>query len=338
MTKKYIRRRLLSAAALLTCSVPAAFAQLGDVATILEGGTADANVILKEYMNPFAQGFGASLNTGWVQSAKPHGFLPIPGFHVRASLGLSLVPGAGESFTINPANLSNLELAPGSPANSPTIAGSSGASTYTFRTKANNPVQTSFSMPGGTGLPYVLVPTIQAGIGFLKKSQINLRYVPKTEVSKFGSLEMFGVGLQHEVLQYIPIAKRIPLVNMSVVGGYSSFKMSKNLGSGKDLAWTTNAWNINLVAGATTPLISILSVYAGAGFEGATSTMKLNGTYSILNGTQTVTDPIDMEFEGGNGFRLLGGLRFRLGLLTLNAEYTKAEYSTASIGFGLGFR
>jgi hypothetical protein len=328
------KKALLAAALAVFTTVPVA-AQLGDLDNLLRGGVQDANYLLTGYMEPFASGFGSSLNTGWIQSAQPHGFLPIPGFHLRISMQVTALPSSARTFEIDPAKLSELEVR-NNVFKTPTVSGSRNGATASFNFKTDPTNTEVFSLPAGTGLAYVPSPMIQVGIGLPKKSQLMVRYVPTQDLGRFGSIGLWGVGFQHEVLQYIPIAKRIPLLNMSVVGGYTSLSMSKNLGSGRDLNWTTNAWNANLIAGLTTPFIKILSVYAGAGYESASSNLKMTGTYSTNTGN--VTDPIDLKFDSGGNVRLVGGLRFKLALLTLNAEYTKSQYSTGTVGVGLSFR
>lgn len=312
-------------------------AQLGDLSNILKGGTADANYLMGEYMSPFAEGFGASLNNGWIQSAQPHGFLPIPGFHVRVSANVSLIPADARSFSIDPSRLTDLEVTNGV-TSSPTISGKKSATTAQFNLK-DDPFNTPlFTMPKGIGVSFVPSPMIQAGIGLPKKTQLMVRYVPEQDLGKFGKLSLWGVGFQHEVLQYVPLAKRIPLLNVSVVGGYTTFNMTKpQEGAGQELDWTTTAWNANLIAGVTTPFIKILSVYGGFGIEQSTSTLKMTGTYNLPGGG-TITDPVDLEIKGSNNVRLVAGLRVKLALLAFNAEYTQAAFSSYTVGIGLGFR
>jgi hypothetical protein len=340
---KSLKKSLLAAFFVAAAGVPTANAQLGNLDQVLSGGVADANYLLGEYMKPFADGFGSSLNTGWIQSAQPHGFLPIPGFHVRLSVQSTLIPADNRSFMIDESRLTSLKIRNGV-METPTISGKKNADAASFAFK-NDPTNTKvFDMPTGLGVPAAASPMIQAGIGLPKKTQLMVRYVPQTELAlplprgkfEIGTIGLWGVGLQHEVLQYIPIAKRIPLLNMSVVGGYTNYSMSKNLSGGGDkkLEWTTAAWNANLIAGLTTPFIKILSVYAGAGIEGANSTLKMKGTYAGI----PEEDPINLEMKSDPALRYLAGLRFKLSLITFNAEVTRSTFDTATIGFGLSFR
>ena len=352
-------KKALLGAFLLAMSSPA-FAQLGDVGTILQAGQDDAKVLLRGYMSPLVNSFGAGLNTGWVQTAKTHGLL---GFHVKVGLAGIMVPEADGSFMINNGDLTALQLAPGSPTSSPTFAGGRKDATARLESRLTNPLTNQplygFNMPSGTGVPFGVAPVIQAGVGLIKGIQLNVRFVPETNLGESGKVGLFGAGIQYDLLQLIPLAKRLPLLDLAFTGAYSQLNMSKGLSlskpdgvndpqnlstRGQALDWTTTAWNMNVIAGAATPFIKILSVYAGVGLEnsGTTFTMQGNYPYQTLNGQGQpelayVSDE-EIVFDNESMVRMLAGLRLRLAVLNINVEYTVSRYQSLTFGVGIGLR
>ena len=56
--------------------------QTSSVNEFINAGQVDANKLTKAYFQPWGSGFATSLANGWYNTAKPHGFLPIPGFDI----------------------------------------------------------------------------------------------------------------------------------------------------------------------------------------------------------------------------------------------------------------
>ncbi|MEL7003540.1 MAG: DUF6588 family protein, partial [Bacteroidota bacterium] len=49
------------------------------------------------------------------------------------------------------------------------------------------------------------------------------------------------------------------------------------------------------------------------------------------------SDPVNIEVSAG-GPRITAGMRLKLAIFTLHADYTLQEYNTLSVGFGFNFR
>src|SRR5690625_5284556 len=64
-------------AGILIGGTHSAKAQLDLAGEILRAGTDDANLLFKEYIRPFAEGFGADLNTGWISRSRPNNVLQL---------------------------------------------------------------------------------------------------------------------------------------------------------------------------------------------------------------------------------------------------------------------
>jgi hypothetical protein len=337
-------RKLSMAVFFFTAFVPNAQAQIGDIDRVLEGGVEDANILLRKYAEPLAIGFGAGLNSGWISAPAPHKPL---GFHVRVGASVAMVPGSDRAFTVTDEELSTLRVVNPEIRESPTASGVDDAATYIFETVERHPetgeALAQFEMPSGTGYPYVPAPEIQLGVGLVRNTSVMLRFVPSLEFEEFGSVGMFGAGVQHGLNQWIPGGKLLP-VDLAVQLGFTRFGMNVNLNesdgrgsSDQELDWNANAFAMNVVAGKSLPIIS---GYAGLGWETSSSDIALKGTYEIETetGTEQVKDPIALNFNGANGLHALAGMRLRLFVLTINAEYTLARYPSLNAGIGFSLR
>jgi len=378
MNLKKISLKLLFLIGFISCLTTTSYAQLKDVGKILQSSKEDANTLVKEYLNPFSSGFGADLNSGWTNTAKPHKKL---GFDVTVSAALAIVPGSDKTFDANQVGLKELEVKSG-PSTLQTINGSNDVQTTTMaaytNTDYNNDGQPDelfhFDMPKGTGFGYAPAPEIKAGIGLIMDTDLMLRYVPKVPIKDYGTFQQFGVGLKHGINHWFPGGNLLP-VDLSIMAGYTSQKVSSGFRlTGEDVAggnpeiqnsyknapetWDgqkiqikTDAFTFNALVGKTLPVISI---YGGVGFETSSMSISTPGLYPSIkensnynpqnpNGEKplevyTIDKPIDVQINGNNGFHALAGFRFRFAIFHISGSYTLAKYSSYNVGFGISFR
>ncbi len=111
------------------------------------------------------------------------------------------------------------------------------------------------------------------------------------------------------------------------------------------------AWTINLIASQTLPVISF---YEGIGYSNSKANVGLFGNFPISRletdtsspyfGQVVVTnsdvkkDPFDVTIQNHKDLRLNVGMRLKLGVLTIQFDYTKANYSVFTTGLGVSFR
>jgi len=351
--------------------VNTATAQFDDAGEILRSGTNDANLLLQEYLKPFANGFGADLNSGWINSAQPYGTL---GFDLRISAGIAIVPTGDRSFNVDELNFENLERVNG-PSEAQTAFGEDvqGPEMGVFGTNPFTGLRqeiTRFTMPEGTGYPYVPAPMIQGTIGIIKDTDISLRYMPTVTYEDINT-SLFGFGVKHGLNQWLPGGSVLP-VDLSVQLGYtnltSDFGFEVNPEEGQDIynpyagnpsLWDNQALELeatgftgNLLVGKNLPIIS---VYGGVGFQTSSMTLKSPGSYPVTvfnedydpvdSSEETrekiierLDEPIDLSFDGSNSIHAMAGFRLRLSLLTISGSYTLSNYPVANIGVGLSFR
>lgn len=349
---------------------PVAQAQLGDAGAILRSSKTDANLIMKEYLDPLGNSFGAGMNTGWNFQARPHRLL---GFSLAVRAGFAIVPDEDLLFDLATLGLSNnIRLTPGNTVTS-TFAGPNSNASFDIMASGTTPGGQEFEyalvenvrMPNGIDFSYIPTAMIQLNVGLIKDTELGLRYVPAVEMGDLPEISLFGVNVKHGLNQWIPGGGLIP-VTIAVQGSWSTF----NVSSGFDVQPSVNAntenpnafpastwdgqkaqidataWNLNLIVGRNIPFIG---VYAGLGLENSTFNVGTPGNYPFLapaptdenpenNRLEVVNNPIDITIEGRNSVRALVGLHLSLGPLKIVTEYTMAEYSSINAGIALSIR
>ncbi len=367
-TQKYLTGVLLLG--ILAVSAPVK-AQLGDAGEILKAGTADANLVLKSYLEPFGKGFGASMNTGWFTSAGTHSML---GFDLSLNVGAAIVPSSGLTFDVNSLGLSNLKVTSGSSV-TPTINGEDQTSTKlgsywndpTTPSSNEDDILFEFDAPAGVGFEYVPAPMVQASVGLIKSTDLSLRFIPKTDLGKdFGSIGLVGFGVKHSLNQWVPGGKLLP-VDISLQAGYTTLTMDVpfdvNPETGADikndyaattwddqgLEFESTAFTVNAIVGKSLPFIS---GYIGVGYESSETSIATPGSFPItsvndnyhpVSSPQTkkieaIVDPIDIKIKGDNSLRAFAGFQLKLALIKIFANYTASTYSSFNAGFGITFR
>ncbi len=354
-------RWLLSIIILLPFTLSISMAQIDNV-EFLRAGATDGIKIIEAYMTPWANAFGAGLNGSWYNTAKPHKF---GGFDITAGINVGVVPKSAGTY-----NVSDLGLT--------TLTGSGTASTVSGP-DVNGPQLTkeasyesttvtlaSFSLPPGTNWRYIPVPTLQAGIGLPLGTELKARYIPKINIKDDGNISLWGIGLMHSIMQYIPGNKLLP-IDVSLFGGYTKLqgnvavslqpKEPQNYSTynpaiafnDQKIAATVNALNIGVVASVNVPVITI---YGGLGYSKTQTKISLEGNFPtpVLVATPTPhaeyndsgvikgssIQPIDIK--NFSGLRANVGIRIKLAVITIHADYTRAQYNVLSAGFGVSFR
>ncbi|MBD3615910.1 MAG: hypothetical protein HUJ22_04990 [Gracilimonas sp.] len=340
-------------------------AQLNDIGAFLQAGADDATILTKEYLKPFPTGFGTGLNAGWTESAAPKKTL---GFSLQIRPSIAVVPGSDQSFDISSLGLDKIVVAAGEDPVTSTISGSKGSGPLLEiydDPNSNNPQKLGeFNMPGGTGFSFVPAPVVQASIGLVKKTDLTLRYFPETEIGDFGSFSIIGGAVKHEISQWLPGSKLLP-VDISLMLGYNRIGVDAGLDlqetgtrdpndptltsnpnpdfDSQKVVTTTETFVFNALVGKSLPLIS---VYGGLGYQKATFDLSVNGDYPVSSYNPitpgddyiVVSDPISFSLDSKSSAHALAGFRLRLGILAIYGEATLANYFTANAGIGISFR
>jgi hypothetical protein len=217
---------------------------------LLQGGVDDATTLLRAYLNPFGQSFGANLNSGWYNTAQP---LKPGRFELKFVGNITFTPNSARTFDLTGLGLQTpreiqyhgqaayeyWDLGNTTTASTvfgPGIVNGETGAILTKRMDFINP-QTgetetmdiaSIPLPPGSGIAInPLPPAAQLSIGLVKGTELMLRFTPSFNASnvKFGQ---WGVGLKHDIKQWIPIVSMLPF-DLSLIGAYSRLNLSVGL-------------------------------------------------------------------------------------------------------------
>jgi hypothetical protein len=180
------------------------------------------------------------------------------------------------------------------------------------------------------------------GIGLVKNTDLVVRFFPRVKDDN-GSFFMYGVGLKHDIKQWIPVVKALPF-DLSVFGGYTKLNGELNLegtfsGENQRGILDVEAKTVQLLVGKK---IGILNVYAGTGYDFTTTTTQILGTYvisysNISNTTITLKDPVDFDIHNTH-LRVNAGFGLKLGPIVLSGDYSLAEYQSVTAGLSVSVR
>lgn len=299
-----MKRQLLKATAILSIAALLSTQNLhaqGGTADFLKTGKADANALINAYASPLLKSFGAGLNAGWFNTAKPHG---IGGFDITFAGNITFAPTADQSYNANTLGLQSVRLLSGSSGTSaPTIFGTKNPTDtvglygrYPGSTKDS--LLTKLPLPPGLGVNIFAVPTLQLAVGVGFGTEVALRYFPSMNFSGV-TVGMFGFAVKHDFKQWIPGMKKMPF-DLSAMFGYTSFDASYKLTNAQAEANSYDTYNpnptkvydnqqISFSASAWTANVLIskkflfFTPYLGLGYQHATTTLTMAGDYPITN-------------------------------------------------------
>ena len=336
---------------------------------IIHGGVEDAQVILQEYLKPYANIIGSDLNAGWYNTAKPH---ELGGMDITATVSWAKAPPTALSY-----NMADM-LLHGTPdisqtSMAPTIAGEqevrpSLSYTETVDLGGGNLQEveySNFTLPNGTGVDFFPLPMVQLTVGLPFGTDMSARFVPKIRYKDKGEIGLWGVGGKHSISQWLPFINKLEFLDISVQGGYTKVYSSVHVvvepqslvevDNYPEYNWDdqfviqeVEGWTVNLIASQS---LSVLTFYQGIGYASSMVEVLMEGHYPIHSvildegsadfGRTTyevVENPIQMKYANFDNLRLNVGARIKLGVLTLHYDFTHTLYSTHSVGVGVSFR
>lgn len=225
-------------------------------------------------------------------------------------------------------------------------------------------------LPVPAGIP---LPMINASIGLVKGTEIMGRYIPKiSAIDKFGSFSLWGAGFKHDFKQWIPVVKLFPF-DASIMAAYTKINFSfDDIGyyptdfggivnelsaiNSKDIITKTQKVELNTSAFTTNLILSkkllMFTVYGSVGMYSSKFDISLKGKYPMpelrineqtlsteaaLTDAGIQVDPLNISAKATD-FRAGLGLRVKLLVLTIHADYTYQDYSMITAGLGISFR
>jgi hypothetical protein len=336
------------------------FSQFKNV-DFLKSAPADGVKYLQAYVSPWANAFGSGLSGGWYNTAKPHKF---GGFDITVGASVGIVPTSAQTFDASKIGLSSSITGAGI---SPTVAGpKTDGPLMSYR--VSGVTLASFNAPQGVNWRYIPVPTAQVGIGLPFGTELKVRYMPKINI-KDGNVSLWGVGIVHSIMQYLPGNKLLPF-DVSLFGGYTKLQANVPISlqpgtpqnyttpynattsfSNQNLKVSVQALNLSAIASLNLPVITF---YGGIGYCKTQTKMDFTGNfptpvlvtptsgvpYAEYNntGVKKGSDFPNMDIKNFSGLRANIGFRIKLAVVTIHFDYTKAQYNVFTTGLGLSFR
>jgi len=297
------------------------FSSFGQTAT---DATEDGKSLIEAYISPLGNSLGAALNNGWYNTAKPHS---LGGFDVTITANIVIVPANAKTFNISESNGSTF-----SGEETPTIFGSGGGAQVTYSAQP-------YDMPKGFNIPVITLPMLQAGVGLIKGTELDFRYMPELKIGDAGEMGLLGIGLKHDILQWLPIVDKIP-IDLSIQAGYT--KLSSEIELIDPTGNTAPQANLDVSATTINLILSkkllMFTPYLGLGYNSTKTTFNVDGKYEIAGYPFDVNELTKIDFESNNNFRANIGFRFNIAVIALQANYTFSEYPTATVGIGISVR
>jgi hypothetical protein len=335
--------RIASLVSLCLTMVSPAFAQ-DNLDELLNESVDDGRKLINAYVSPFMNSVTLGLNQGWYNTAKPH---KIAGVDLTITANAMTIPKSDLFFDVTKLGLDVIELDNNSSDYplAPTIFGPDRAPTFSY-TDEETGITESYDGPGGIDLEgelgknWVPIPMANLGFGLPKGTDLKIRFTPTIDLGDDSSLKIFGLAVMHDIKQWIPGIKLLPF-DLSGFVGYTKFKMEtyfdpENHPDQRGLF----ELNATTVQGLISKQFSVLTLYGGLGYNIAKSNLAVKGTYDINDDGQinaNETDPLDLRFAA-SGFRTTAGMRLKLAVLTLHADYTIQKYKCLTVGLGISVR
>ncbi|MBM3912725.1 MAG: hypothetical protein FJ350_06935 [Sphingomonadales bacterium] len=366
-----------------------------DALAILAGGTEDANKLLVAYMSPMGQGFSMALGQNWFNTANA---LKTLRFNVQAGVTMIQIPDQHKFFDPATLQLTTLKADGDNPNAVPTIAADRSA--VSPKWIVTGTIQDS-SIPGGVlsinypamgnifqglGLSMTFAPYIQANIGLVKNTELSIRYAPTLDLSTLGNgiipenilsgkINFWGLGLKHELLQWIPVVKVLPF-SLSLYANHSrmSYELDTRIEPSDFTNYSVEGIQVTnrtisgsqdfskqqlFMEGRATGLGIVLSKkilaftpYASIGLQNSSFSLAAKGNYAVRSGLTpspnnpanlteewtSLSNPLDIQIDSEQQLRMGLGLRFKLVLIALHAEaFTLGDFKGYSAGLSLGF-
>ena len=291
--------------------------------------TEDGKSLIEAYISPLGNSLGAALNNGWYNTAKPHS---LGGFDITITANIVMIPNNAKTFNISESNGGTF-----TGGETPNILGNGNGASASYN--APPLPATPSDMPKGLNIPIIPLPILQAGVGLIKGTELDLRYMPELKIGSAGQVGLFGVGLKHDILQWLPIVDKIP-IDLSIQAGYT--KLSSEIKLIDPTATISPQANLDVSATTVNLILSkkilMFTPYLGLGYNSTKTTFNVEGNYNVAGFDIDVSDLTKIDFESKNNFRANIGFRFNIAVLALQANYTFSEYPTATLGAGISLR
>jgi hypothetical protein len=345
---KYPHMKRFSRIVLLLSSFLSAFAITAnaqdDIEKLLKESLADGKILIGAYVSPMMKSVSLAANQGWYNTAKPH---KIAGVDLTVTVNSMTIPTDQLFYDVSKLGLQQVEIAtkptsPDSPL-APTIFGPDRAPTFWLKADHSQTFQgpPGIDLKGNIKKNIMPVPMAHLGIGLPKSTDLKIRFTPSIDLGDQGKLKLFGIGVMHDIKQWIPGIKLLPF-DLSGFVGYTNLKLTTVFANDPQSKPETGEFQMTstTIQGLISKKFSVVTLYGGLGYNIAKSSLAMKGWYDINNDNTkqtTEVDPLDLKFAA-SGPRATLGMRLKLAVFTLHTDYTLQKYKCFTVGFGIAVR
>ncbi len=337
-----MKKYLVFAITLVTISVSNAQENIDD---LLAAGIEDAKRFTTDYIAPASEGLVYSINNGWFNNGKaPKKY----GFSISIIGNANFIKDEKKSFVLNISEYENIRFQDNSPSKTVATALGHNDPDITVIITYDDPIfgsqEATLTLPTGIGSTNVnLIPTafVQASFSPFKGTQIKGRFFPKVNVED-AEIGLYGVGLQQEFTSWLPADKIFPIA-ISGLAAYTHLDGSYDFtddgivgGDNQQVKTEVNTLLFELIVSTK---LKVINFYGGLGYISGKTTTDLLGTYRVNNGvlfSQDIVNPFSIK-QDYSGVRGTVGANLKMGFFSINADYTLAEFDSASVGFNFSF-
>jgi len=369
---KIVNQKIIDMKAIYTLGLISAILLLVSKSTLkaqtLESfGIGEWESYVSEYMNPFAQAMSVSMSGGWANTAKVHSTL---GFDITFSGTYSIVPTENYTFSTGDLNMPQYTF---SESSTPSVSAGSDINPPNM-TRIFGGQSLEFPAFKGLGVNFGGMMTLQGAVGLPKGIELMFRYVPDfsgtvNKVLPSGiAMEptgMWGVGVKHDIKQWIPVVKSVPFLNMSVLFAYSKFhtgfsgstlridpeRLNVVDNINNDALWNDQKFDMEMSSFVGSFLVSVnipvFQPYIGIGFNSGHFKGGFCGNYPIVDAVADPNDPFEantyeqdpLKVDTKNtDFNFQAGARLKMGFFVIYYQYTRQGYNMHTGGIGITLR
>ncbi|WP_452222837.1 DUF6588 family protein [Lacinutrix chionoecetis] len=313
---------------------------------LLAAGIADAKRFSTNYIKPANDGLAYGINNGWFNNAKtPKRF----GFELSIIGNATFINDEDKSFIMNTADYENITFTDGS--TSKVVATALGHNDPAVQVEVTYPgffgfteESATFDLPTGIGSQNVnLIPTVflQGSFSPFRGTQLKARYFPKVD-KEDAKVGLYGFGLQQDFTAFLPEDTLFPVSISGLIaythldGNYDFTDSNIVEGRNQQIQTETNTMLYQVIVGTK---FKVINLYGSVGYLNGNNKTDLLGTYVVTDGTffsDEIVDPFSIESET-KGVLTTVGANVTLGFFGINANYTIADFNSASVGMNFSF-
>lgn len=265
------------------------------------------------YFKPFITAFSSAINSGLYHTAETH---KIGGFDLTIKGVGVVIPNKDKIFTAYiPEQDKTIN------GNIIHIPGGNQQWSTVFGPKRDNNLPIENINPGGMDVKIVPMAVPQLSFGLGNNFETMIRFL-KFNLGDFGDISLYGIGFKHNLKKYLLNVPLFP--DISIQTTYQMFKTGDIVDS-KSFALNTHI-SENLL---------IFTIFGGVGYEST----NIDINYTVNDpGSEFNGDKVTYSTSEKNNLCFVGGLRTKLGLLSVNGEINLGKYNSISAGIGITFR